>query len=327
MKISKKVLLLLLTLALLNLTACKNENTESTSGSDSTSTSVGDVSSETSISVPENSSNGIVGVESLETSGGSDSETTESADASSVTEVSVPESSSHLISEVVPSETESGDNEQAPVNEQAPLKEEVYKGFPNETKFEEPRIGGNTVLKSVSDYGVTASVVLMCIGEFPEESNDGMWAADGVYIVIRDSSGKTAYERFLNGMVGGDGPVDHDRCNPHSHHLNPGCVTGNSTRLFEVEQNGKKHVILMQYININNGLDVMFYDCDLKDYPDFSDGSDVTNRILGYSYWVNIPHSFSGSFEFVEGTTFKDPVSGYNYVFDCEKREIKLEKT
>ena len=209
-------------------------------------------------------------------------------------------------------------------------KDDVYSGFPNETNFNTPQIGGNTVLSTASDYGITASAVLMCIGNFPND-NDGMWEADGAYVVVRDSEGRTAYNIIPNALVraGTDNP---HICTGHKTGFDAQCVCRNSTRLFQFEEDGKKHTVLMQYIGVEKGkIYPTFFDCDLENWfrghdindnetADFIPVYEIKRESNAHVQYIAV----SDEFDYVEGATFTDTLYNYNITFDYKNHSALI---
>lgn len=199
-------------------------------------------------------------------------------------------------------------------------KNKVYDGFPTNTDFCAPKRGGNTVLSYDEKNGVKASAVLMCIGAFPND-NAGMWAADGVYVVVTDSEGRAAYNKIPTPRIA---EGQESICTGFTMKFPAECVCGYSTRLFEVEQNGRKHTILMQYTDINKDGTIYptFFDCDLKENTAESGETglpvySVQDKSVKADGRTCTP--ISDKFEYVEGTTFKDTQFSYTITFDCEK--------
>ncbi len=203
-----------------------------------------------------------------------------------------------------------------------------------------PEVGESAIVSTASAGDMTVSLVMLDVrkrpGEqhysFPLENALNMWAAGEICVYVKDGDKRMiAYLPPTDGVCGSVFLFENQ--------LFDGCI-----RLFRTETDGKTHYLLMMLYKDTSGSELvpLFYDIDI----DFYTVKDKANDELKYQadetrkdengiryslhYLQTIEVSADGiagmneglrvseSFAHKEGTTFVDPVYGYEITFDMK---------
>lgn len=202
---------------------------------------------------------------------------------------------------------------------------------PDAVKKTAPEIGGDAVLSSVSLDGVDVSLIAHDITHLPDKTPDnihhtedccGCLCAERVLLYLKDGEGRKALSTQINSI------------SPGHHRISGECIFDGCTRICKTEQGGETYYLLMQFAEYdkeNDALLAAFYVLDMELY-DLSAVKDENGISCG-GLWiigVNAPegkriggwgqaYQASKEFEYRSGTTFYDPVYGYEITFDMKR--------
>lgn len=209
---------------------------------------------------------------------------------------------------------------------------------PDTIKYETPEIGGDAILSSASLDGVDVSLVAHNITHLPDGELDGSHhtedcsrclCAQNILLYLKDDVGRKTLSTQINGNVG-------------HHRLSEECLFDDSTRIYKTEQDGETYYLLMQFAEYNNEKEALiatFYVLDMELY-ELGSAKDE-NGISGGGLWIidiSAPegcrigswwqaYQASKDFEYKSGTTFYDPVYGYEITFDMKRGRAEVAYT
>lgn len=186
--------------------------------------------------------------------------------------------------------------------------------------FDEPEIGKHSILSQCTLGDYHAAVEIHNIVSMPQDNSYGCYCGESLFVKLCVKDRIIARGYVPNGFVGG-GDIWINSVGIHKE-----CTGEGATRIFEVEQKGKTHYILMQYSFYYEETDVIeaafacfdpeFYD----EYMEEEQGYGEVHSPKWYSFsgtWgVRIP--VSEEFEYVGDGIFRDSFYGYEIEVDCE---------
>lgn len=190
--------------------------------------------------------------------------------------------------------------------------------------FGEPEIGKHSILSQCTLGDYHAAVEIHNIVSMPQDNSDRLYWGERLYVKLSVKDRVIARGSIPNGFVGGGAVWI------NSSGIQEECTGEGATRIFQVEQNGKTHYVLMQYLRYDEETDavgVIFGCFDPEVYDQFraTEGFDAifppiwysisgTETILGK--YIGLP--VSEAFEYVGDGIFRDSVYGYEFEIDCE---------
>ena len=199
---------------------------------------------------------------------------------------------------------------------------------PNHIVFGEPEIGKNSILSQDTLGEYSAVVEIHNILSIPEDNDNEdygkVYEGERVFIKITVNGSTFAESNLRNKLASSQ----YNRAVPEK------CTGEGATRIFQVEQNGETHYILMQYSMYSKETDTIgaeFACLDMSFYDRFKDSPDEIAQL----YWYSVSNGgvdtnrldsgipVSDSFEYVGDGVFKDSVYGYELTFDFEKMSAK----
>lgn len=193
-----------------------------------------------------------------------------------------------------------------------------------EPVFEEPAIGKSSILAECSLGDLKARIEIYNILDLPENNEDALYMGENAKLVLY-SKDKPIVQQLPVPVMTSEGGV----------WMSPGSVYGKGTgegalQIFETEQNGEKHYVLVQRCMYDKETDTSgakFICFDAERYEEYKKSPDeVLTPAMEYLI-RGIPDGFgvkgeppiSDSFEYVGGTTFRDSAYGYEIELDCEQ--------
>lgn len=201
---------------------------------------------------------------------------------------------------------------------------------PEKLKYDpSPKAGETAVVSAATVDDLTVSLILYNVIKRPEEDHylysgdewKNMWVADEIYLYAKDGSGRKLMWELptpLSAEYAKGIPAD--------------CIFDGSTRLIKAIMDGEEHYLLIQHYKSDGGDTLAhFYDLntDLSDANPERDENGILKigkliRPFGvyrsgsrYSSIYGSP--VSESFAHKTGSTFADPVNGYEITFDTAK--------
>lgn len=195
---------------------------------------------------------------------------------------------------------------------------------PADIVFGEPEIGKHSILSqdTLGDY--SAVVEIHNIISMPEDNEDyKTYTGENIYVKFIVNDKVIAYSHFRNALVG-----------QFSQSVPEKCTGEGATKIFQVEQNGKTHYVLMQHsMYADDSIWAEFACLDTEFYDQYRDSPDELTQLFWYSVTrvgvstngldMGIP--VSDSFEYVGDGVFKDSVYGYELTFDFENMSAKAQ--
>lgn len=189
--------------------------------------------------------------------------------------------------------------------------------------FEEPAIGKNSILAESSLGDLKARIEIYNILSFPKDNEDALYEGENICLSLYSKDKPIVRQAPIPGHVGTGGTW-----------MSPDEVYEKSTgegalQIFETEQNGKKHYVLVQRCMYDKETDtsgVRFICFDIEKYEAYQENPDeilpfvieYTIRGVQNGFGVDGEPPISDSFEYMGGTTFRDSVYGYEIELDCE---------
>lgn len=219
-----------------------------------------------------------------------------------------------------------------------PLKTDGYD--PEELSYSDPKLGGSAVLSSASLDSIDVSLIAHDISHLPGGGVDGVnhWeycrnslCADSIALYVKDGEGRRILYPHVNSLSASSARVP-DR-------IPEACLFDGCTRIYKVEQDGETYYLIMQYAEYdedNGALTAAFHILDTSHYDEAppKDRNGISGRGLRI-FDVNDPESrriggwgqayqASEDFAYKGGTTFVDPVYGYEITFDMKNVTAKV---
>lgn len=199
---------------------------------------------------------------------------------------------------------------------------------PVDIVFGEPEIGKNSILSQDTLGEYSAVVETHNIVSLPENDDKDYG---------KTYSGEKICVRFIaNGSVIAESGIRNALVGQYSCDIPEKCTGEGAPRIFQVEQNGETHYILMQYSMYNKETDSIgahFACLDTEFYDQYRDSPDEATQLFWYSlYLVGVDTNgldsgipVSDSFEYVGDGVFTDSVYGYELTFDFENMSAKAQ--
>lgn len=194
---------------------------------------------------------------------------------------------------------------------------------PEELEYDpDPEAGETAVVSAASADGMTVSLIMYNVIKRPGEEHrafsDDWWAAEQIYLYVKDGEGRrllavmpSPLHTFTSGA------------------LPEACLFDGCTRLIKTETDGETHYLLIQHVLCGDEGEPLayFFDLDMELYTADTD-KDENGICLGSLQPLGVSHNeatgstagcrVSESFAHKEGTTFVDPVYGYEVKFDYD---------
>ena len=193
-----------------------------------------------------------------------------------------------------------------------------------EIVFGEPEIGKHSIVSQDTLGEYSAVVEIHNILSTPEDNDNEdygkVYKGESVFIKITVNGSTFAKSNLRNKLASGQ----YNRAVPEK------CTGEGATRIFQVEQNGETHYILMQYSMYSKETDTIgaeFACLDTEFYDQYKDSPDEVTQL----YWYSVSNGgvdtngldsgipVSDAFEYVGEGVFRDSVYGYELTFDFEK--------
>lgn len=187
--------------------------------------------------------------------------------------------------------------------------------------FGEPEIGKHSILSQCTLGDYHAAVEIHNIVSMPQDNSDRLYWGERRLIKLYVKDRIIASGNIPNAFVSGGGIWI------NSSGIQEECTGEGATRIFQVEQNGKTHYVLMQYVfydKENDAVDAKFACFDPEFYDEYME-EDGYPYLMWYSFsgsdeilrkHIGLP--VSEAFEYVGGGIFRDSVYGYEFEMDCE---------
>lgn len=206
---------------------------------------------------------------------------------------------------------------------------------PEKLKYDpSPKAGESAVVSAATVDDLTVSLILYNVIKRPEEDHylysgdewKNLWVADEIYLYAKDGSGRKLMWELptpLSAEYAKGIPAD--------------CIFDGSTRLIKAIMDGEEHYLLIQHYKPDGGDTLAhFYDLniDLSDANPERDENGILKigkliRPFGVYRSGSIYSSIYGSpvsesFAHKTGSTFADPVNGYEITFDTAKGKAEV---
>lgn len=199
--------------------------------------------------------------------------------------------------------------------------------------FGEPQVGKNSILSQSSLGNYSAAVEahnIFCLPEDEDSDLGRMYEAEEISLNLFVNDELIAYGGLNNALVGAGSDF-------RAHFSIPEKCTGDgATQIFQVEQRGKTHYIVMQYCMYDKESDTIgasFACFDPEVYEKYKESSkeavfpliwyDIKYSGLSENVFGNYNIQISDAFEYVSEGVFCDSVYGYEISFDCEALSAK----
>lgn len=202
---------------------------------------------------------------------------------------------------------------------------------PADIVFGEPEIGKNSILSQDTLGEYSAVVEIHNILSIPEDNDNEYYGkayqGERIFIKVTVNDSIFAYSSLRNAHL----------LYQFNSDIPEKCTGEGATHIFQVEQNGETHYILMQYTMYSKETDIIEAKFACLDTEFYDQYKDSPNEVLHDLFWfsekfvgmstdefeIGIP--VSRSFEYVGDGVFKDSVYGYELTFDFEKMSAKAQ--
>lgn len=194
----------------------------------------------------------------------------------------------------------------------------------SEIVFGEPEIGKHSILSQCTLGEYFAAVGIHNISSLPQDNSNRLYEGERLLIKLCVKDRVIACGSIPNGFVSSGSQWRNYVA------IQEECTGDGSTRIFQVEQNGKTHYVLMQYVLYDEEKDSVgaYFACfDPEFYDEYmeAEGDDEVLPPRWYSFlgspvilnkYIGIP--VSEEFEYMGDGIFRDSGYGYEIQFDCD---------